>query len=238
MGPPARTARRRLSPVPRWGGRLLRRVHPGWALTSAMVLPYADGWSEANEAARAAAGPLWVALGDSTAQGIGASAYDRGYVGVMRVWLEERTGRRWRVVNLSRSGARAADVLAEQVPALEAMGDEPELVTLAIGANDIVRRTPLARLEATLAEVFGRLPEGSVVATLPQGLGRRPADVNRALVRMAGERGLVVADLWSRTGPPWPGKFAPDGFHPNDAGYLDWAAAFTDALDSRYPAGA
>lgn len=80
--------------------------------------------------------------------------------------------------------------------------------------------------------MLDQLPEGSVVATLPQGLGRRPAEVNRTLCRLAEERGLLVADVWSRTGPPWPGKFAADGFHPNDTGHLDWAAAFIDALSS------
>ncbi|MGH9189984.1 MAG: SGNH/GDSL hydrolase family protein [Acidimicrobiales bacterium] len=219
----------------RWGGLVLRRVHPGWARTSAMVLPYAETWSAANEAARAAEGRLWVVLGDSTAQAVGASSHRRGYVGGLLAWLGERTGETWRVVNLSRSGARAADVLAEQLPALEALGDGPELVTLAVGANDMVRRTPLARLEATLTAVLDRLPAGSVVATLPQGLGRgRPTAVNRLLTRLADERGLTLADLWSHTGPPWAGKFAGDGFHPNDDGYRDWVAAFTAALAGRW----
>ena len=197
-----------------------------------MVLPYAASWVASNEAARLANGPLWVVLGDSTAQGVGASAFDRGYVGLVRNWLDGHTGRSWRVLNLSRSGARAAGVLEEQVPLLllESAAGDPDLVTLSVGANDIVRRTPLRLLERTLESVLDHLPERSVVATLPQGLGRRPAEVNRTLVRLAGERGLLVADLWSRTGPPWGGKFAADGFHPNDTGYLEWAGAFIDAL--------
>jgi len=201
-----------------------------------MVLPYAESWSEANEAARTAgSGPLWVALGDSTGQGIGASSYDRGYVGGLRAWLGERTGQPWRVVNLSRSGARATDVLAEQLAAMEALVDKPDLVTLAIGANDMLRRTPPDRLHATMSAVLDRLPPGAVVATLPQGLGRtRPVKVNQFLARATTGRGLVVADLWGHTGPPWSGKFAADGFHPNDTGYRDWVAAFTEALDGRW----
>ena len=229
---PAGRARR---PLSRIGTGVLRRVYPGYARTSAMVLPYAEAWSAANEAARAAEGPLWAALGDSTAQGIGASSYDRGYVGGLLAWLADHTGQRWRVVNLSRSGARAADVLAEQLPALEALGPTG-LVTLAVGANDMVRRTPAPRLLAALTEVLDRLPRGAVVATLPQGLGRsRPVEVNDWLVREATGRGLVVADLWRHTGPPWSGKFAADGFHPNDAGYQHWLAAFTEALADRLP---
>lgn len=60
-------------------------------------------------------------------------------------------------------------------------------------------------------------------------------EVNELIAREAGRRGLVVADLWGHTGPPWSGKFAADGFHPNDAGYRDWAAAFTEALAGRWP---
>ena len=214
------------------GGAVLRRVHRGYAVTSAMVAPYAAAWKAANERARAAEGPLWVALGDSTGQGIGAAAHDRGYVGALLAELVERTGEPWRVVNLSRSGARAADVLAGQVPALEELAPlGPALVTLAVGANDLLRRTPEAALEATLGAVLDRLPAGAVVATLPQGLGRhRPLEVNRFLRQRAVAGRLRVADVWARTAPPWSGKFAADGFHPNETGYLDWVAAFLEAL--------
>lgn len=214
------------------GGALLRRVHRGYAHTSAMVVPYAEEWEAANLRARAGVGPLWVALGDSTGQGIGAPAHDQGYVGGLLAWLVERSGRPWRVVNLSRSGARAADVLATQVPALGELAPlEPALVTLAVGANDMLRRTPMAAVEGALGTVLGHLPVGSVVATLPQGLGRRrPPLVNQFIRRRAADLGLRVADVWSRTGPPWSGQFAADGFHPNEVGYRHWVDAFTDAL--------
>lgn len=39
-----------------------------------------------------------------------------------------------------------------------------------------------------------------------------------------------MADLWATTGPPYRGKFASDGFHPNARGYRDWADAFAEAL--------
>jgi hypothetical protein len=47
----------------------------------AQVARYAADWQRANRAALAAAGPLWAALGDSMTLGIGASAYDQGWVG-------------------------------------------------------------------------------------------------------------------------------------------------------------
>ena len=60
----------------------------------------------------------------------------------------------------------------------------------------------------------------------------RRAQMARAVdaVRADQAAGVLVADVWSRTGPPWRGKFAADGFHPGALGYADWAAAFTDVL--------
>ncbi|MGH9284785.1 MAG: SGNH/GDSL hydrolase family protein, partial [Acidimicrobiales bacterium] len=177
--------------------------------------------------------PLWVALGDSTAQGVGASAYDRGYVGLVLAELRRRDAR-WRVLNLSRSGARIVEVVADQLPRLEAAG-APDLVTCAVGANDLVRAR-LRRVLADLANLVEALPPGAVVATLPQGLGRRrTARVNTAIRSWAGDNGLGVADVWARTGPPWAGKFAADAFHPNDTGYADWAAAVLEAAAGSVP---
>ncbi len=206
----------------------LRRVH-------AQVAAYASAWEEANALTLTGSGPLWVVLGDSTAQGIGAPGYEQGYVGQLHQALEERTGQRWRVLNLSRSGARVADVVENQLPRLEALEGPPELVTCAIGANDLVGRTPPGILESGLREILARLPEGAVIATVPQGL--RPAQaaqVNDLIRAEAPRAGLRVADVWAHTGPPWRGKFSADGFHPGALGYADWARAFSEALADRY----
>src|SRR5918912_210403 len=109
--------------------RLARTILPGVRRVHAQVGAYARLWDEANAAALAADGPLWVVLGDSTAQGIGAARYDQGYVGQLR----SRLGDEWRVLNWSRSGARTADVLETQLPRLEALDVAPALVTVAIG---------------------------------------------------------------------------------------------------------
>ncbi len=113
----------------------------------------------------------------------------------------------------------------------QAMDLSPSLVTCAVGSNDILWRTPRLRFEGALDELLAVLPLGSVVATLPQGLGpRRGREVNARILGTAAARGLRVADLWTMTGPPYRGKFASDGFHPNARGYRDWADAFAEAL--------
>jgi len=200
------------------------------------VARYATEWEAANGLAFGGAGLLWVVLGDSTAQGVGAQTWDDGYVGQVLRALNDGSERPWRVVNLSRSGARAVDVVDRQLPALEAMDATPDLVTCAIGANDIVRRTPEPVLREQLRVIMARLPDRAVIATLPQGLSAaRTEAANRLLREEAPAAGLVVADVWAHTGPPWHGKLAEDGFHPGALGYADWAAAFAEVLPPRSP---
>jgi lysophospholipase L1-like esterase len=212
------------------GGKLVRLVLPGVRQVHAQVAPYAKAWDAANATALSGEGPLWVVLGDSTAQGIGAPTYDQGYVGQLRAALDEHSSTPWRVLNLSRSGARAADVVETQLPRLEAIEPPPQLVTCAIGANDMIP-TPLDQVITSIREIMRRLPEGAVMATIPQGL--RPPHaiaVNDVIRSEAPAAGLVVADVWAHTGPPWQRKLAADGFHPGLTGYANWAKAFAEAL--------
>ena len=215
--------------------RLARAALPGLRTVHAQVAAYAKAWEEANALTLSGSGPLWVVLGDSTAQGIGAPGYEQGYVGQLRRVLEERSAEKWRVLNLSRSGARVADVVESQLPRLEALEAAPELVTCAIGANDLVARTPPERFDEQLRQILARLPEGAVVATVPQGLRPgRAVEINDLIRTEAPAAGLRVADVWAYTGPPWRGKFSADGFHPGALGYADWARAFAEALADRY----
>ena len=203
---------------------------PGGRERRLQVVAHATAWQQANEVARAGAGPLWVVLGDSTAQAIGATAHDRGYVGQLLAVLPEGAGVAWRVVNLSRSGARVADVLAEQVPALAQVAGEVGLVTCAVGANDLLPGRGRG-LEVQVVALLDALPAGAVVATLPQGIRQARAEALNELIRAeAPRRGLRVADVWARSGPPWRDSFSSDHFHPNDTGYRRWAEAFAVGL--------
>jgi acyl-CoA thioesterase I len=212
-------------------GALARRLS-GVATVRAQGTGHAAHWQRlAAEAARRD-GPLWVVLGDSSAHGVGALDPDRGYVGQVLRALAERDGRPWRVLNLSAAGALTRDVLADQIPRLAGI-DAPDLVTCGTGSNDVLRTGPRA-LRAQLDAVAAALPAGSVVLTLPAGLRGLGAPylrrINDRIRAAAGRNGLVVAEVEREFRPPWRGKFAPDGFHPNAAGYTDWAAAVWTAL--------
>lgn len=213
---------------------LARRLRPGIAATLDSVAPFRTAWDTANAAARDGTQPLWLVLGDSTAQAIGAPAPDRGYVGQLRVLLEARDGHPWRVLNASRSGARARDVLTRQLrwlDELDELDELPDLVTCAVGANDIAWRPGLRGVTRHITALLERLPRGAVIATLPKGLGvRRTTVLNDLIRREAPRQGLRVADVWAHTGPPWSGNLAADRFHPSEQGYGRWTAAFAEAL--------
>ncbi|MEO8887788.1 MAG: SGNH/GDSL hydrolase family protein [Jatrophihabitantaceae bacterium] len=203
-------------------------VLPGIAHVQDEVVPYAQAWQRDNRAALAGAGPLWVALGDSLTQGIGAPAHDRGWVGQLRVRLAE-AGQPYRVVNLAVSGATTGDVLERQLPAVDALGVRPDLLTLMIGSNDLMRPARRRGLTGRFEELLRRLPAGAVVTTMSNP-SRTAAETNRLLVRVAAERGLVVVDLRDPRMASWRGKLAADHFHPNELGYAAIADVIGDAL--------
>lgn len=197
----------------------------------AQVDAYRLAWEQSNEAALRADGPLWLVLGDSAAQAVGASSHQSGYVGVVLARLCAADGRPWRVVNLSRSGARTREVVDVQWPAGRELlsGVAPELVTAMVGGNDALH-TRSARWRRDVDDLCAALPSGAVVATVARGvMERRSRRINEHLKVRAGGSGLRVADLWACTGAPYAGLYA-DGFHPNDAGYLQWADALSAAL--------
>lgn len=199
---------------------------------------FASHWQAHNSRVLTETGPLWVVLGDSTAQGLGAPSPEGGYVGQVLAELRLRTGQRWRVLNLSTSGALIRDVLGDQLPRLPA---RPDLVTCGIGVNDILYTAP-SKLLRDLRALVAALPDETVILDLPlpAGLwgivGRMSVPyvvrINRTIHESARARGLPVAEVSTHFLRPWSGKFASDCFHPSQTGYRDWTRALLTALPS------
>ena len=208
---------------------LARRVVPGFGEIGAQVVPYAEEWRRRNLLALAGTGPLWVVLGDSLSQGIGASSVDAGWVPRVLTQLPGAV----RVVNLSVSGARTQELIDRQLPALQALGVAPAVVTVMIGSNDLVRRRYRDALPDRFADLLQRVPAGTLVATMPD-VDRPFAAALNALVTAAAGHGVV--------GVPYAGgrgNRAADRFHPNDEGYRGmaepWVPAVAAALGRRGP---
>jgi acyl-CoA thioesterase-1 len=187
----------------------------------------------------------YVALGDSAAQGLGASRSERGYVGLLADHLHQTSGKTVRVINLSVSGATLRDVLDQQIPQLNRY--QPDIVTLDAGANDIVQHYDKATFEADFEALIQTLPpDKTVIANMPYfgpyNLYRNQTnpharEANTAIAHIGQQYRMPVANLYETLAPHQsPLIYASDLFHPNDRGYRLWYAAFqpqTDRILSR-----
>ena len=197
---------------------------------------FARHWQANNDRVLDLDGPLWVVLGDSTAQGLGALSPAGGYVGQVLAELRHHTGLPWQVLNLSVSGSLTRDVLGAQLPLVPARAD---LVTCGIGVNDILYTSP-AKLFADLRALIAAVPDQTVLLDLPLPagcwgfLGRASVPyvtrINRTIHQAAAARALPVAEVSAHFLPPWTGKFASDCFHPSQDGYRDWSRALLSAI--------
>ncbi|MBA2279017.1 SGNH/GDSL hydrolase family protein [Candidatus Saccharibacteria bacterium] len=180
---------------------------------------------------------IYIALGDSAAQGIGASSPERGYVGLVAKNIEEKIKRPVHVINLSVSGAKVADVLSGQLPKLSKY-PPPEIVTIEIGANDVGSfNADKFRLE--FSQLLNELPANTLVSNVPsfrgsiknnlKGHSRDASEIATELIKQKPE--LFFADIHAATDALGLGDYAADYFHPNDRAYKKWAEAFISAIE-------
>ena len=215
----------------------------------------AGAWQPAESAPRLPAdrnAPItYVALGDSTVEGVGATAPGRTYVA--RLFAELRAVYpSARVENLGKGGATSADVVTRQLP--RALAARPDLVTLSVGPNDITTRQAVEQYERNLATIFAALREQTsavVVVSLIPDLGitprfrdtperdavaRQSVVFNEALRRRARSGGAVLVDLYTasrREVPRHPELVGRDGYHPSDLGYARWAELTWQVVQQR-----
>jgi acyl-CoA thioesterase I len=194
---------------------------------------------------------VYVALGDSTVEGVGASSAGTNYVGRLGARLRDRYPRA-RTVNLGVAGATSYDVAEAQLA--EAIALRPHLVTLSIGPNDITAKVPVETYAENLEAILGRLDRETeaviVVNLLPDLavtprfrtrenaplLGRLSAEFNDVVARTAERHGALMVDLYGasrREVPGHPELLAADGYHPSDLGYARWAELMWEAVRTR-----
>lgn len=200
-----------------------------------MLPVHADWWRERLQHD----GQLtYLAIGDSAAQGVGASEPHRGYVGLLARRIRHRSRSSVRVVNLSVSGSTTWGARKDQLPKLR--NYSPDICTVSIGANDIADFHP-DKFERNIRDIYGAVPSHAIVAELPcmfvPDRERKVAVANEIVHRVASEFGLTVAPLHTITKRvglrrTFFNSYG-DLFHPNDRGYEIWASAFEPAVDAR-----
>lgn len=189
-------------------------------------------WQAQNAVAAKADGPLWLALGDSTVVGTGATHWRHTAIARVHAHLRAVSGEDWRVINLGVYGAKIDAVIETQLPALDAFGP-PALLSVGAGANDVLWSRGLPRLMDAVGRLVDRLPSGTVIGTLPAGYKGKGLHANAWLRAEAAQRGLRVAEVGVI--PDGTSMVAPDRFHPNDAGYSFIARGLAAALDLEVP---
>lgn len=201
------------------------------AVLFSQIPRYKKFWESQNAKSAPKNALTYVALGDSTAQGIGATSPMRSYVGLLAKSLEDKHQRPVKIINLSKTGAKLEDCIREQLPALEALS--PDVVTIEIGANDM-RDFNEERFRSEMASTLEALPENTVISDMPYfGGGRRSASdasaqrASEIIYELAATKNLRVAPLYNETKVNnHLNTYAVDFFHPSNAGYKNWHNAF------------
>ncbi len=188
----------------------------------------------------------YLVLGDSTSIGQGAD-YQAGIaIGTAKHLAQKGTVS---MINLGVSGARSKDVQLLQLPKIT---QKPDVVLIAIGANDVTHITPLGMVKQSLQAttealvklncnvkiVFTGSPAMGSVHRFPQPLrlvaGYRANQVNRIFTSLNDQYSTTLAPLAAKTGTAFAEDIslsAQDKFHPSAAGYALWVDVLNKSLD-------
>ncbi len=185
-------------------------------------------------------------LGDSTAVGQGGD-YDKGIAWSTAHFMAQKYKVSFQ--NYAVPGARASSVLHYQVR--QAAMLQPDVVLLAVGANDVTHLTRLKVIQQDIADIIWQLrsakPSVKIVLTgapamgsvprFPQPVryvaGVRTQQVNKVISSLANGKNIIFAPIAAETGPIFmrhPELFARDKFHPNTKGYGVWTPVLNEAI--------
>ena len=163
---------------------------------------------------------IMVAFGDSLTAGLGVTP-DDSYPAQLQVRLRAE-GYAYRVVNAGVSG----DTTAGGVRRVDwALKNKPDIVIVALGANDAMRGQDLASVRANLDAIVARFQKAGarvLVAGMevPPNYGARyAAEFRRLYVEVARKRGAAFMPFLLDGVAGNPRLNQPDGIHPTAEGY-------------------
>ena len=176
---------------------------------------------------------IYLALGDSSAQSIGASKVYLGYVGILEEYISKKVKKDVKVINLSSTGAVIDDVIKYQIPKLKKI--KADVITVSIGANDIRKKISKDNIYKKFDKLFSLLPKGSFVADTPfwgSGYGEEVSKyVKDFTPELVSKYGHINVNLYDYTKKRVSFKnYSLDFFHPSDSGYRIWADAFINKM--------
>ena len=167
-----------------------------------------------------AADHIIVAFGDSLTAGLGVTP-DESYPAQLQARLRAE-GYAYRVVNAGASGDTTAGGLRRVDWALK---NKPDIVIVALGANDALRGQDLASVRSNLDAIVARFQKGGARVLLagmevPPNYGARyAADFRRVYVEVARKRGAAFMPFLLDGVAGSPTLNQADGIHPTAEGY-------------------
>jgi lysophospholipase L1-like esterase len=185
----------------------------------------------------------YLALGDSYTIGTGLEDEAQNFPSLLARRLTEETGIEVALVNLGVNGYTTTDLIREELPVARTV--RPELVSILIGANDVVQESDDATYRARLNQIYGAitrlgLPVDRVLAIsipdfsplpgaapfgTPTHLRARIDAFNSVAKSEAASHGFRYVDITSisRQDNPGNGWIADDGLHPGPAQHRAFA---------------
>jgi len=161
-----------------------------------------------------------IIIGDSLTEGYGVT-HDQAYPHLLQQKID-KLDKKWRVVNSGISGSTAASAPSRVTWILK---QKPELILIALGANDGLRGAPVASIEENLAKAVAAC-KAAGVKTIVVGMKLPPnygADYTRnfegAFGRVANKAGVPLLPFLLE-GVAGKGNLnQADGIHPNEKGH-------------------
>jgi lysophospholipase L1-like esterase len=185
----------------------------------------------------------YLALGDSYTIGTGASSPAHGWPSIIAARLAEQIDGKVELTNPAINGFTTLDLIEDELPQVKRL--RPDLVTILIGVNDLVRERTSEDYRASLVKIYdevgkekaraGRvfavsIPNWSVVPAArefgdPEQIRHLTDTFNDIAREEAEERGFGWIDITaaSLSGLGTPDWIASDGLHPGDNQYAAWA---------------
>ncbi|WP_326686268.1 SGNH/GDSL hydrolase family protein [Streptomyces sp. NBC_01795] len=205
-----------------------------------MTVPHAEHQDQGDQRRRYL---RYVALGDSTTEGIGDGDEESGYRGVADRFADRlaATSPQLHYANLAVRGCGTDHVRTVQLPAALAL--RPDLATVVAGVNDFLRpRYDVDRVAGHLEATFAALtaagthvvtltfPDIGKIAPLARPIASRARELNTRIRDAAARHGVTVVDTASHPVTVDPRLWSADRLHLSPLGHDRSAAAFAQAL--------
>ncbi len=197
----------------------------------------------------------YLALGDSYTIGTGASGPSNSWPAIIAARLAEQTGKQVELTNPAVNGFTTLDLIDDELPQVSRL--RPDLVTILIGVNDLVRERSADDYRASLVKIYGEvekekpsdgrvfaisIPNWSVVPAAreygdPEQIRELTDTFNDVAREEASARGFAWIDITaaSLSGLGTPGWIASDGLHPGDQQYAAWAEVIWHSIKAPKP---